>query len=384
MEQIIIISNIGSTSKKYSVYFNNAEYAWFHFEKIGDEAMLSSKLHSRFEKKKITNETYDTALTFTQKSILESDPGSNISYIAIRTVVPHELFTQDMICDDFVLKTLKNIAHEDPAHITPLISEIQEAQGFLSNDSILLISDSQFHQTRKSKIPLSFERPLHTIGYHGLSCESVIHILDKKNVNYLKLVIAHLGGGSSVTGVLHQKSVFNSMQFSPLGGMIMSSRSGSVDPFLVLKYMNDNKLSYEQTIEHLYTKSGLYALSGVSSDLRIVREQALGGNNQAKQAIMMFVDSIVSTILHATTHTQGIDTLIFTGTIGIRANYIRELVCEKLLWLGCLINYDRNIEIDDECVQISVHNSKIKIYVVQIDEMKQMHTRVQKFLKNKI
>lgn len=382
MERIILVSNIGSTSKKYSIYKENVEYAWFHFEQTGDEFHLSYKIEAHFEKKKITNETYAKALTFVKDSL--NSQNVEIKYLAVRTVVPHVDFAQDKICSTEVLKELKQILHEDPLHIQTLILEIEEAQTFLDMNAIILVSDSSYHQTRNADIPLTFKEPLHSIGYHGLSCESVLDILNQHKVKHSKLIIAHLGGGSSITGSVNQKSVFNSMQFSPIGGMIMSSRSGSVDPFLILKYQKENNLSYEETIEHLYTKSGLLSLSGVSADLRVVREHALAGDVKSKKAIITFVDSIVEHILRASAHTQGIDTIVFTGTIGIRASYIRELVIEKLMWLGCFINHSRNSEVDSDCFEVSTFDSKIKIYVAQIDEMKQMHKHTQNFLKNNI
>jgi len=161
----------------------------------------------------------------------------------------------------------------------------------------------------------------------------------------------------------------------------MSSRSGSIDPFAILLYMRERGLSYEQTLQDLYSKSGLKALSGgISSDLRIIREEAFKGNVEAKDAIMQYIDSICSHICEAISYTQGVDTIVFTGTIGYRAAYIREMVIEKLTWLGCVLDHIDNLEASDTCFEISAHNSKIKIYVVQVDEMKEMHIHTQKLL----
>jgi acetate kinase len=230
-----------------------------------------------------------------------------------------------------------------------------------------------------------FDRPVYTIGYHGLSCESVLSFLKEKNIEYTKLISVHLGGGSSVSAIRNGISMYNSMEFSPLDGVLMSSRSGSIDPFAILLYMREHNLSYEQTLKDLYSNSGLKALSGgVSSDLRVIREAAFKGNIEAKDAIMQYIDSIASHICEAVSYTQGVDTLVFTGTIGYRAAYIREMVIEKLLWLGCVIDHTDNLEASDTCFEISAHNSKIKIYVVQVDEMKEMYKHTQKLLKNKI
>lgn len=388
MERIIILSNLGSTSKKYSVYKNNIECAWFHIEKKDTEYICSYKIQSQFEKKHITQDVYDTALEYVVSELIEQKElktKDDISTVAIRVVVPSIDFVQDMICTPQLHQKLKDLQEIDPLHIAPVVEELNMLySSFSKKTQIVLISDSVFHMTTNTPIPLSFDVPLHTIGYHGLSCESVLSVLDKHSISYNKLVIVHLGGGSSVTGIRQKRSVYNSMQFSPVGGMLMSSRSGSIDPFLILLYMKEHNLSYVQMIDHLYSKSGLLALSGISSDLRIIREHALSGNAQAKRTIMFFVDSIVETIAQALTHTQGIDTLVFSGTIGIRATYIRELVIERLMWLGFVLNHNQNTESGDECFEISAYDSKIKIYVVHIDEMKEMYNHAQIILKNKI
>lgn len=385
MERITILSNIGSASKKYSVYRGDIEIAWFHFEKQGEEFLVSYKINSGFEKKYIQKEEYEKSIIFVYNHMHKThtiDSQEDVAVISLRVVVPHTDFVKDTLCTPEVLETLKSLKEIDPIHITPVLQEIIVIQEFFtSNPTMLFVSDSTFHLSSQRQIPLMFNTPVYTIGYHGLSCESVLSSLKEKNITHSKLISVHLGGGSSVSAIVNGVSVYNSMEFSPLNGIVMSSRSGSIDPFALLLYMREHNISYEQTVEDLYTKSGLYALSGgVSSDLRIVREEAFKGNNQAKKAIMQYIDSIVSHICEALAYTQGIDTLVFTGTIGYRAAYIREMIIEKLLWLGCVLDHTDNLEVSESCSDISAYNSKIKIYAVLVDEMKEMHKHTQKLL----
>ncbi|MEY4440399.1 MAG: acetate kinase [Candidatus Parcubacteria bacterium] len=386
MERIIILSNIGSASKKYSVYQDDVEIGWFHFEPQDEGYILSFKIKNAFEKKFITEEHYINALVYIVELLKNNKVISDIQEIqaiGLRVVVPHIDFVQDVECTVEVIEKLKQFRESDPIHIDPALTEIQSIQNsFSSNIKLYIISDSSFHVSSKRRIPLMFEKPVYTIGYHGLSCESILSKLKEQNISHSKLISVHLGGGSSVTAIRNGVSVYNSMEFSPLDGILMSSRSGSIDPFAILLYMREKKLSYEQTLEDLYNKSGIFALSdGLSSDLRIVRENAFKGNSASKNAITQFVDSIASHICQAISHTQGIDTLVFTGTIGYRAYYIREMVIEKLAWLGCAIDHTDNMESNDVCFEISSFNSKIKIYVIQVDEMKEMHKHLQKILK---
>ena len=386
MERIIILSNIGSASKKYSVYQEDKEVAWFHFEKQNEEFIVSTKIFSTFEKKFIQEEQYNSALLYVFELLNKSKIVSeykDVHIICLRVVVPHEDFVEDIVCTSEVFEKLKKLKQIDPIHIEPALSEIDLIyRNFPPTTEVLIISDSCFHKTSQKRIPLMFSKPVHTIGYHGLSCESVLSILEDNNIKHSKLISVHLGGGSSVSAIRNKISVYNSMEFSPLDGILMSSRSGSIDPFAILLYMREHNLSYEQTLEHLYYKSGLFALSeGLSNDLRIIRENAFKGNNAAKQAITQYVDSITSHICKAISYIQGVDALVFTGTIGYRAHYIREMVIEKLLWLGCTIDHTDNMETTDTFFEISAFNSKIKIYVIQVDEMKEMHKHIQK--KNK-
>jgi acetate kinase len=305
-----------------------------------------------------------------------------VQAVGLRVVVPHSDFIENVECTPQVLEKLRQFEKNDPIHITPALTEIQNIQKYFSSSTKLyIISDSSFHTSSKKRIPLVFERPVYTIGYHGLSCESILSILKEKNISHSKLISVHLGGGSSVTAIRNGISIYNSMEFSPLNGILMSSRSGSIDPFAILLYMREKNLSYEQTLEDLYNKSGLWALSGgLSNDLRVVRENAFKGNTFAKDAITQFIDSIASHVSAAISYTQGIDTLVFTGTIGYRAHYIREMVIEKLAWLGCVIDHTDNMESNDICFEISAFNSKIKIYVIQVDEMKEMHKHLKNIL----
>lgn len=388
MDQIIILSNIGSASKKYSVYQDSIEVAWFHFEQTGEEFLCSYKINAQFEKRHITSKIYNDSIIDIFESLQKFKivtRKDDVSAIALRVVVPHNDFVLDTRCTPEIFENLKLFQEKDPLHVSSVVDEIVDIQNFFGLEiPLYLISDSSFHSLNKKQVPLNFEKPIFTIGYHGLSCESVISSLKKNNIEHSKLIVAHLGGGSSVTAISNGISVYNSMEVSPISGVLMSTRSGSIDPFAVLFYMKEHSLSYEQALEHLYTQSGLKNLSGVSGDLRVIREEAFKGNKKAKYAINQFVDSIVSNICKAAAYTQGIDTLVFSGTIGLRAMYIREMVLEKLLWLGCILDHQKNTDSSDDCFEISAHNSKIKIFVVQVDEMKEMHTHIQKLLQIKV
>lgn len=388
MAGIIILSNPGSASKKYSVYREGVEAAWFHFEKTQKEYVCSYKVVTTFEKKFVSDDEYHASLSFVISAIQKAGlitEVADIQAISIRTVIPDPDFVSDSLLTPEVAKHLKKLAALDPLHINPVLDEIAVVSKAVSKRTfVCLISDSSFHKTARRKIPVDVGYDVQTIGYHGLSAESVLSRLGAARMEHSKLVICHLGGGSSVSAIVKGKSVYNSMEYSPLGGMFMATRPGSIDPFLVLKIMEAKKLSYEEGLKFFYTQSGLKALSGISDDLRVIREEAFKGNQHAKQAIMQFVDAICAQICTAASYAGGIDTLVFAGTIGFRAAYIREMIAERLRWLGISLNHDKNLEDLDTCFEISTYDSTIKVVVVQIDEMREMHTHTLELLRIKI
>lgn len=388
MAGIIILSNPGSASKKYSVYQEGAEMAWFHFEKAGKDYVCSYKVVTAFEKKGVSEDEYHASVAFVmdrlEKAGLITDR-ADVYAVSIRTVIPDPDFTKDSLLTAQVAKYLKKLAALDPLHINPVLDEIDTMQNVLAKRTfITLISDSSFHVTARRRIPVGLPYEVQTIGYHGLSCESVLNRLAKRGVEPGRLVVCHLGGGSSVSAIKSGRSLYNSMEYSPLSGVMMASRPGSIDPLLVLKITQEQKFSYEEGLNFLYSNSGLKALSGVSDDLRLVREEAFKGNQHAKQAVVQFVDSVCAHIGIATTYAQGIDTLVFAGTVGFRASYIREMVADRLRWMGIELHHDKNLEDLDTCFEISTHDSRIRVFVVQIDEMREMHRHTLELLRAKI
>jgi acetate kinase len=388
MEGIVLLSNPGSASKKYSVYSSGVEVGWFHFEKDAGTYSCSFKVVTAFEKRPVSESEYHQSLDFVLSALHTAGitrEVSDVYAVSIRTVIPDPDFVVDSLLTPQVAKYLKGLSVLDPLHINPVLDEIEVIKKSVAKRTfVCLISDSSFHTTSRRKMPVDLGRDIYGIGYHGLSCESVLARLEEAKIKHSKLVVCHLGGGSSVSAIAKSKSVYNTMEYSPLGGMFMASRPGSIDPFLVMQIMHEKKLSYEDGLKFLYTNSGLKALSGVSDDLREVRAEAFKGNQHAKQAIIQFVDSIAAHVCKAMSYTQGIDTLVFAGTIGFRAAYIREMVAERLSWLGIRLNHDRNLDDLDTCFEISDHNSSVRVVVVQIDEMREMHRHTVELLRIKI
>ena len=189
-----------------------------------------------------------------------------------------------------------------------------------------------------------------------------------------KTIIAHLGSGSSLCAIKNGLSLTSSMGFSVLDGVMMGTRTGNLDPGVVLYLIDHEKMTTKEVTELLYKKSGLLGMSGESSDMRTL----LASNSpDAKFAIDLFVYRIVLEIGKLTAALEGLDCLIFTAGVGQNSAVIREMITEKLLWLGIKIDDTKNQKNEH---LISTSDSKVKVFAVPTNEELIIAEEVMKFL----
>jgi acetate kinase len=381
----ILIINIGSASKKYSVYDGMDEVIFFHFEKSGEGFILSVKTEGKFEKDDISKEDYDNSLEFLSNYLLDNlnIEISDFSLLSFRIVAPGDYFLHHKEIDDGYLQQLENAKKNSELHLTPVLEELEKSQKIFSEQKKIGISDSAFHNTKLevSKYygiskDLQDKYNYKRFGYHGISVESVIDkIKSKQKTLPEKILVCHLGGGISITAVKNGKSLDNTMGFSPLEGPIMATRSGNVD-FTLLQDLfkkqniNDSKLQDE----FLFKKSGILGLSNISNDLRVLKEETFKGNKDARFAVQTYVYNILKYIYQMVSVLKGVDLLVFTGTIGHRADFIRELILDEMAWDGYKYDLDKNISVDSssDYFYISASDSDKEILVCETDEMKTM------------
>ena len=176
-------------------------------------------------------------------------------------------------------------------------------------------------------------------GFHGLSCESIVHQLGNDLPN--RLVIAHLGNGASVTAVKGGKSIDTSMGLTPTGGVIMGTRSGDLDPGVLVYLMREKKFDAAMLEELVDHRSGLLGISGVGSDMRRLQEAA-SSNADARLAIQMFCYSVRKQMAAMIAALDGVDLIVFTGGIGENDGEARAAICGGLSWIGVSLDEARN------------------------------------------
>jgi acetate kinase len=252
---------------------------------------------------------------------------------------------QHCLIDDSVLRQLEAATAFAPLHTPSALSVIRFAQEHFPGLPQVACFDTTFHAELAEVarvLPISKELQLEGIqryGFHGLSCESIVHQLGNGLPN--RLVIAHLGNGASVTAVKGGKSIDTSMGLTPTGGVIMGTRSGDLDPGVLIYLMREKKFDAAMLEELVDRRSGLLGISGVGSDMRRLHEAA-SANADARLAIQMFCYSVRKQVAAMIAALDGVDLIVFTGGIGENDGEARSAICGGLSWIGVRLDEARN------------------------------------------
>jgi acetate kinase len=275
------------------------------------------------------------------------------------------------IVDSEVFNFLETLSPLAPLHQPYNLRGIEILRNKLPKLRQVACFDTAFHTTCNELTQL-FAIPkwltaegVRRYGFHGLSYEYIVsrfnEYLPQEKANG-KIIILHLGQGTSMCGVMQQKSFTTSLSFSALDGLPMGTRCGSFDPGAMLYLMQHYQMDCKRLEQLLYKESGLFGVSGVSADMRVLLNS---DNPDAKLAIELFVYRINGWIGTLAAEMQGLDGLIFTGGIGENAAVIREKVCGCAGWLGAKIDPKKNLE---NAICINHPTSKLSIHVIPTDE----------------
>jgi len=248
-----------------------------------------------------------------------------------------------------VLAELEAAAHFAPLHVPVALELIRESQRLFSNTTQFACFDTAFHRTlpeSAARFPLPedlWQSGIRRYGFHGLSCESILHVLGENVPS--RLIIAHLGNGASITAVANGQSIDTSMGLTPTGGIIMGTRPGDLDPGLLVHILQSHKDDATHRIYELAKlldkQCGLLGISGFSRDMRQLRE-ASAKNPRAKLAIEMFTRTAKKVIAGYVALLGGLDLLVFTGGIGEHDAAARAEICEGLQSFGLRLDAEAN------------------------------------------
>ena len=243
-----------------------------------------------------------------------------------------------------VLEQLEAAVHFAPLHVPAAVALIREAQRLFLGVPQFACFDTAFHRTlpeaaARFALPEKFGNDgLHRYGFHGLSCESILHTLG--TAPPARLIVAHLGNGASITAIANGRSVDTTMGFTPTGGIIMGTRCGDLDPGVLLYILRSNGNNVAELEDLLDRRSGLLGISGKSRDMRELHQGS--GDPRVRLAIEMFARSAKKAIAAFAAILGGLDLLVFTGGIGEHDAAVRAEICEGLQCFGLRLDEPAN------------------------------------------
>ncbi len=387
LDKIILVSNPGSESRKYSLYRGEKCLAKLHFERINERVVCT--VMGETVQVNISHIAFaPTVLLDVMQQLHPEIDGSQIEGVALRIVAPSTYFQQNHVLSQKVIERLEKLQTIAPLHISSTLSDLRLLKAVLPKATFYGVSDSAFMAT-KPEVATYYGLPIEDankldikrFGYHGLSFSSVVHQLKKTHQLPQRTVVCHLGGGVSISAIKNGRVVDSSMGYSPLEGVMMATRSGNIDLLASDLIKRHYKLDNDTTYDYFNLRSGLIGVSGVSSDIRklLTLEHS---QKRVKLALDMYVYKAQQAIGAMAVSMNGADALVFTGTVGLRSGIIRRRIVERLLHLGFMINPATNKHLDfvDGVADITHNKNPARILVIESNEDDSIIKQVNKML----
>ncbi len=384
----ILVVNAGSSSLKYQLIDmeNESVLAKGICEQIGTESTFTHKVPSNEEKniKDAPMEMADhaAALSIVLDTLVSADHGviasmSEIEAVGHRVLHGGEKFSGSVLVNDDVEAAIRECFDLGPLHNPANLTGIKACQKIMPNVPQVAVFDTGFHQTMPDyaymyALPYEYYEKygIRRYGFHGTSHRFVskkcLDLLG--NPEHSKIVTCHLGNGSSISAVVDGKCFDTTMGVTPLEGIMMGTRCGSIDPAIVPIIMKKEGLTADQMDTVMNKKSGMLGLCG-TSDNRTIEGRAKEGDERAKLIESMLCHQLTKYVGGYAAAMGGLDAIVFTGGIGENNPQYRDRVCDKLKFLGVEINYDENDRLRRGPEgEISTPNSKVKVFVICTNE----------------
>ncbi|RJS60008.1 acetate kinase [Bacillus sp. PK3_68] len=300
-----------------------------------------------------------------------------INGIGHRVVHGGEIFTDSVIITDQVIEKIEQLSDLAPLHNPANVTGIRAFREVLPNVPAVAVFDTAFHQTMPESSFL-YSLPYHyytdygirKYGFHGTSHKYVSQRaaeLLERPIEQLRLISCHLGNGASIAAISGGKSIDTSMGFTPLAGVTMGTRSGNIDPALIPFIMEKTGKTADEVLDVLNKESGMLGVSGFSSDLRDIEEEAAKGNERAELALEVFAGRIHKYIGSYAARMSGVDAIIFTAGIGENSPVIRGRVLRGLEFMGVYWDPARN-QVRGQEAFINYPHSPVKVIIIPTDE----------------
>ena len=383
----ILVINAGSSSLKYQLFEmpEGKVLAKGLCECIGIAGGCIKHKRPGKEDHKIAMDLpdHETALSMVLKLLTDPELGviadiSEIDAVGHRIAHGGEKLRQSCRIDDEVIQYLYSIVKINPLHGPPAIAGMEGCRKLMPSVPMVGVFDTSFHSTMPDYAyiyPLPYElyeqESIRRYGFHGTSHRYVAHRVAElmgEDIRDLRIVTCHLGNGSSITAVDHGKVIDTSMGFTPQEGILMGTRSGSVDP-TILTYLLDEGMTAKEVETMLNKKSGFLGVYGKSSDSRAVCDAAAAGDARAQLALNIQYHGIKKYIGAYVAEMNGIDALVFTAGIGENDRDLRREVCRNMEYLGIRMDEERNAAVPrGEEADLSAADAVVRTWVIPTDE----------------
>jgi acetate kinase len=379
----VLVLNAGSSSLKFKLMRVGAGeevLAEGLVEKWGtpQAALRMSVAGKPSERRTVAAESSEQAA----RHAIEACRPIGIDALGHRVVHGGAKFEEPTLVSPQVIDEIKKVSHLAPLHNQLAVAGIEAGIALLPGTPAVAVFDTSFHRTMPSvasryALPVEWaeQHELRRYGFHGISHKYISGLLLERvgrPKEGSRLISCHLGNGSSVCAIRDGKSIDTSMGLTPMEGLIMGTRSGDIDPGLVLHLMTNLKMTAEQVDDLLNRRSGLLGLSGRSGDMRDIEQAAQSGDVKARAAVESFACRVRKYIGAYAAAMGGVDFLAFTAGIGEHSPHVRSAICQGLEFLGIELDQTNNDDGSADARPISRPGSVVGVWVVPTDEERQI------------
>ena len=379
MKKGILTINAGSSSIKFALYELNGGLAdkptlSGQIDGIGASAKLIAKDPAGKHEIELNlsgeqEAQHQASLDFLLNWIQEHQTGTELVAVGHRVVHGGELFSAPMAVDRDTVAQLEQFITLAPLHQPHNLNGIKAIAKLLPEVRQVACFDTAFHRTNPP-VAQAFAIPraltaegVKRYGFHGLSYEFIARVLPEHSSKANgRVIVAHLGNGSSMCAMLERKSITSTMGFTAIDGLMMGTRTGAIDPGVLLYLMDNKGMNSKDLTRLLYKESGLLGVSGISQDMRTL---LASDQPEAEEAIELYCFRILREIGSLAAAIGGLDALVFTGGIGEHSAEVRRRVCSRLGWLGVSLDQSNNGE---DQLRISTADSTIDVLVIPTNE----------------
>ena len=385
---IILVLNCGSSSIKYQL-INMANESQLLakgiVERVGfKDAILTHKPVGKDKYEMVASiPDHTTGINLILEALVDKNHGvveslSQIKAVGHRVAHGGEFFTKSCLIDSNTKREIEKCIELAPLHNPANLKGILSMEKLLPNVPQVAVFDTSFHQTMPKEaylyaLPYEYYEnyKIRRYGFHGTShmfvAKKACKILGA-DFDQLRIITCHLGNGASIAAIKNGKSIDTSMGFTPVEGLIMGTRSGDIDPGILLFIAEKENLSIQQVNDVINKKSGVFGISGISSDMRDLEDAAASGNERARLALDMYYYRVKKYIGSYAAAMDGVDLIIFTGGIGENDSTLREKVCSALDFMGVEFDEEANRGVRGQDKLLTKPNSLVKVMAITTNE----------------